>query len=356
MNGADEVCIEPRPANPLFLLAPMDGMSRASFRSICFDYGADGATTEMIQSLALGRAKKRMSDTFEEVLVRYPNERSLAAQLIGSVPDMMAESARRLTALRRFDAIDINMGCPARKVVGSGNGSALLKTPELAMRVMEAVRSATDRPVRLKLRLGWDEAHITAPELIRYAEALGFESVTLHGRTRAQMYGGAVNVGAIRAVAESVNIPVYANGGVTCAADALDFLRDTGAAGVAIGRAALKQPWIFDDIKRLRQGEQPPERLAPERVALLLKQAALACGHRPEKVAICEMRKFSGWLLPGLTGADEVLRRLNGVTTLEGFRRLMGDFLEALIRTNDVRVHPELLPRQSLDTVAYRNN
>ena len=176
---------------------------------------------------------------------------------------------------------------------------ALLKTPELAMRVMEAVRSATDLPVRLKLRLGWDEAHITAPELIRYAEALGFESVTLHGRTRAQMYGGAVNVGAIRAVAESVNIPVYANGGVTCAADALDFLWDTGAAGVAIGRAALKQPWIFEDIAKLHRGETIKLRLAPERIELLQRLAALACGHRPEPVAICEMRKFCGWMLPG---------------------------------------------------------
>ena len=134
---------------PEFLLAPMDGMTRASFRSVCFDYGADGATTEMIQSLALGRAKKRMSETFAETLVRFPNEKNLAAQLIGSLPSMMAESARRLTALNRFDAIDINMGCPARKVVGSGNGAALLKTPERAMAVMAAVKGATDLPVRL---------------------------------------------------------------------------------------------------------------------------------------------------------------------------------------------------------------
>ena len=165
--------------DPLFLLAPMDGMTRASFRSICFDYGADGATTEMIQSLALGRAKKRMSPTFMEVLVRFENEKNLAAQLIGSVPEMMAESARRLTAMGRFDAIDINMGCPARKVVGSGNGSALLLDPDRAVRVMAAVKAATSLPVRLKLRLGWDGEHITAPGLVREAENLGFESVTL---------------------------------------------------------------------------------------------------------------------------------------------------------------------------------
>ena len=336
---------------PVFVLAPMDGMTRASFRSVCFDYGAEGATTEMIQSLALGRAKRRMSPTFAETLVRFPNERDLAAQLIGSIPAMMAESARRLTAMGRYDAIDINMGCPARKVVSSGNGSALLKDPERAEAVMAAVREATDLPVRLKLRLGWDGEHITAPRLIRFAQELGFQSVTLHGRTRAQMYTGPVDTGAIREICASVSIPIYANGGVTDAHDALTFLRDTGAAGVSIGRAALKQPWIFEDIARLRRGEAIAPRLAPERVALLLRLARLACGHRPEKVAICEMRKFCGWMLPGLTGAGEVLQRLNGIVTLEDYNRLLEDYLDGLVRRGDLDIHPQLLPKPSLDTV-----
>ena len=335
----------------LFLLAPMDGMTRASFRSICFDYGADGATTEMIQSLALGRAKKRMSPTFMEVLVRFENEKNLAAQLIGSVPEMMAESARRLTAMGRFDAIDINMGCPARKVVGSGNGSALLLDPDRAVRVMAAVKAATSLPVRLKLRLGWDGEHITAPGLVREAENLGFESVTLHGRTREQRYGGRVDAEAIRAIVRSVKLPVYANGGVTCAGDALTFLRETGAAGVVIGRAALKQPWIFDDIARLRGGETVKPRLAEERIALLIRLAALACRHRPERVAVCEMRKFCGWLLPGLTGAEGVLKRLNGIDALSAYTALLEDYLNELVRSNDVGVHPELTPDCTLDTV-----
>ena len=337
-----------------FVLAPMDGMSRASFRSVCFDYGADGATTEMIQSLSYGRAKKRMSAAFEETLTRYPNERWLAAQLIGSDPVAMAESARRLTALNRFDAIDINMGCPARKVVGSGNGSALLKDLGRALAVMEAVRAATLLPVQLKLRLGWDAAHITAPQLARAAEQLGFSAVTVHGRTREQMYGGQVDAGAIRAVCEATALPVYANGGVACARDALRFLRDTGAAGVAIGRAALKQPWIFEDIRCLERGETPRVRRAPERIALLTRLAALACGHRPEKVAVSEMRKFCGWMLPGFSGAEDVLRRLNGVDTLDGFNRLMDDYLDRLARQNDLDPHSELAPTQTLDTVRGR--
>ena len=336
---------------PRFVLAPMDGMTRASFRLVCFEYGAEGATTEMIQSLALGRAKRRLSDTFAETMVRLPGEGNLAAQLIGSNPEMMGASARRLTDMGRFDAIDINMGCPARKVVGSGNGSALLKDPALAIRVMAAVRAGTELPVRLKLRLGWDDEHITAPELVRAAEALGFESVTLHGRTRMQMYAGQVDCAAIRAVCEAVSIPVYANGGATCAEDALTFLDATGAAGVSIGRAALKQPWIFDDIRRLRAGQQPRVHDAEERVRVLLRLAALACGLRPETVAISEMRKFSGWLLPGLTGAEELLRALNGITTLEGYRAALEGFVDILIRAGDTQVHPVLAGRQSLDTV-----
>ncbi|MBQ6373527.1 MAG: tRNA-dihydrouridine synthase [Clostridia bacterium] len=336
---------------PVFVLAPMDGMTHASFRTICFEYGADGATTEMIQSLALGRAKRRLSETFAETMVRFPNEGDLAAQLIGSDPAMMAAAAQRLEAMARFDAIDINMGCPARKVVGSGNGAALLREPERAFEIMRAVREAISMPVRLKLRLGWDAAHITAGELIIEAERLGFQSVTLHGRTRMQMYRGDVDVKAIRRICESTGIPVYANGGVTCAADALTFLDETRAAGVSIGRAALKQPWIFSDIRRLRRGDSLPSHGAEERIGLLIRLAGLSCAHRPERVAISEMRKFSRWLLPGLTGADDILGALNGIWDLDSYRRLLSGFLDALIRTGDTYLHEELGPDRSLDTV-----
>lgn len=339
---------------PQFVLAPMDGMTRASFRRVCFDYGADGATTEMIQSLALGRAKRKLSSTFAETMVRLPGEGNLAAQLIGSVPAMMGASARKLTEMNRFDAIDINMGCPARKVVGSHNGSALLLNPALAMDVMRAVRENTELPVRLKLRLGWDEDHITAPALVAAAEKMGFQSVTLHGRTRAQMYTGQVNLPAMRAICQSVSIPVFANGAVTCAGDALTFLEATGAAGVSIGRAALKQPWIFEDIRRLRAGLPPREHDARERVHVLIRLATLACGLRPEIVAISEMRKFSGWLLSGLSDAPALLKSLNAISALDAYREALERYLDTLIQNNDTRVHPEWNMTSNLDTVDYR--
>lgn len=340
-------------SEPRFLLAPMDGMTHASFRTICFDYGADGATTEMILSQALGRAKRRMSEKYLETLVRLPGEGNLAAQLIGSDAELMASAARKLTALKRFDALEINMGCPARTVVGSGNGAALLLNPALAVSVMEAVRDSTSLPVRLKLRMGWDAEHIVAPELVRAAQELGFEAVTLHGRTRDQRYSGDVDIEGIRAICRESEIPVYANGGVTCARDALDFWEATGAAGVSVGRAALKQPWIFDDIKRLRRGEAIPQRDAGERIGLLTTLASRAVLHRPERVAIREMRKFSGWMLPGLTGAEDVLTRMNGIETLDGYRRLLEDFLEALERSGDTRFHADAVPGPTLDTVRW---
>jgi len=333
-----------------FVLAPMDGMTHAAFRQICFDYGADGATTEMVSAVSYGRAKKRR-EAFEENFVRLPGEGELAVQLIGSLPEDMAVSALRITELGRFDAIDINMGCPARKVVGSGNGSALLQNPDLAEEIMQAVRENTTMPVRLKLRLGWDDEHIVADRLAKTAENLGFESITLHGRTRLQMYKDKVDAEAIRRVAGSVSIPVFANGGVTNAADALAFLENTGAAGVSIGRAALRQPWIFEDIRRLQRGETIAERPAAERIGILIRMAGILCAMRPEHFAIYEMRKFSIWMLKGLTGGLETLEKIYCVDALDSYTATLLEYLEKLERTGDVYIHPELADAPTLDTV-----
>ena len=239
------------------LLAAMDGMSGAPLRSVCFEYGADGATTEMIGALGLARMRRKRSSAAEALLLRRPEEKYLAAQLIGNDPAVMAEAARRLEALNRFDAVEINMGCPARCVVGSGNGSALLLDLPRAQEILRAVCAAVSMPVRLKLRLGWDNRHIVAPELCRMAQDAGCFEIILHGRTREQRYTGQPNIEAMRAVREAVQIPLYANGGVTRAQDARSFMEQTGADGVCIGRAALKNPWIFQDIALLEQGKTP---------------------------------------------------------------------------------------------------
>ena len=334
------------------LLASMDGMTTAAFRSICFEYGADGATTEMIPAIGYARAKKKSKPIMDALVLRRPEERGeLAAQIIGNRPALMAEAARKLEALGRFDLIEINMGCPARTVVSSGNGSAILNNLQLAEEILRGVCDAVRLPVRLKLRLGWDDEHIVAPEVCRIAADAGCKSIILHGRTRQQIYSGEVNIEEMRRVVQAVNIPVYANGAVAQGADAARFQRETGAAGVCIGRAALKSPWIFEDIRALERGEAIRERNAEERVGMLIRFAERLCQQKPEHFAVQELRKFCLWYLAGLTGADAAFEKVKYVDSLDGFRAVHEEFLNGLIRTNDLHIHPELLPRETLDTV-----
>lgn len=334
-----------------YLLASMDGMTHAPFRSVCFEYGADGASTEMLPALSYAYYKKLHKPASKARLIRRPEEGKLAAQLLGAEPEVMAAAAQRIEALERFDAIEINMGCPARTVVGSGSGSVLLKDVERAKAMLDAVCGATQLPVRLKLRLGWDDAHITAPEIAAYAQQAGCAAIILHGRTREQMYLGKVKMEAMRQVRRAVRIPLYANGAVETAADAAAFAQSVGADGVCIGRAALKEPWIFDDIRRLERGEAIAERNACERVGVLMRLAERICAQKREDYAMCEMRRFVNWYLAGLSGAEEICRAMNDVSALEGFRALLEGYLNRLIRQNDVSLHPELLPKPSLDTV-----
>lgn len=334
------------------ILASMDGMTTAAFRSLCFEYGADGATTEMIPAPGFARAKKKKRRPILDALaLRRPEEKYLAAQIIGNEPSIMAAAAERLEALGHFDAIEINMGCPARTVVGSGNGSALLTNPVLAGAILRSVCAAVQLPVRLKLRLGWDDAHITAPEIARIAEDAGCAALILHGRTRAQQYSGDVQIEHMLRVREAVSIPIFANGAVTRPEDAASFVQAIRADGVCIGRAALKNPWIFEDIRALEQGERIAERDAQERIGLLLRFADRLCAQKPEHFALQEIRKFCLWYLAGLTGSETVFEQTKVADDLESFRRIHEGYLNRLIQTNDVHVHPELLPKSTLDTV-----
>ena len=334
------------------LLASMDGMTTAAFRSICFEYGAHGATTEMIPAIGYARAKKKSKPIMDALVLRRPEEQGeLAAQIIGNKPALMAEAARKLEALERFDLIEINMGCPARTVVSSGNGSAILNNLPLAEEILRGVCDAVRLPVRLKLRLGWDDEHIVAPEVCRIAEDAGCKGIIIHGRTRQQIYSGDVHMEEMRRTVEAVSIPVYANGAVAQAADAARLQEETGAAGVCIGRAALKSPWIFEDIRSLERGEAVRERDAAERVGMLIRFAERLCAQKPEHFAVQELRKFCLWYLTGLTGADAAFEKIKCVDSLDGFRAVHMDFLNGLVQRNDIHIHPELLPRETLDTV-----
>lgn len=333
------------------ILASMDGMTTAAFRSLCFEYGADGATTEMIPAAGFARAKRKRSPTLDALTIRRPEERALAAQIIGSEPALMSAAAQRLEALGRFDAIEINMGCPARSVVGSGNGSALLMNLPRAEEILYAVCRAVRLPVRLKMRLGWDAGHIVAPQLARIAEDAGCSALILHGRTREQQYAGEVDIESMLRVREATDLPLYANGAVAHAGDAFAFAASVRADGVCIGRAALKNPWIFEDIRALERGETPRVRGAEERIALLIRFADRLCAQKPERFAIQEMRKYCLWFLNGFTGAGEVFETVKSTETLASFRAVYENYLERLIRANDLFAHPEYMAGETLDTV-----
>ena len=321
-------------------LAPMQGLTDAAFRTVCFGYGCRGAVTEMVETGTYAHTRKKLS-AIEEGMTRFPEEGELYVQLIGKEPGEMGWSAARVTALGRFDGIDVNMACPARKVTSGGSGCALMNDPARAAEILRAVMANTDLPVTLKLRLGWDEASKNAPQLAALAEQLGVTRITLHGRTRAQHYSGQVDREAMRRVTEAVRIPVLANGDVRRPGDAARLMADTGATGVSIGRATLLNPWIFEDIARLEQGLAPLTRDVNERTALLLRLLSLSLRMRPERLAVMRMRKFTPWYLDGMTGLGELTERVNRMERADDYTDAIREFAARLTRAGDPLPHPE---------------
>lgn len=324
------------------LLAPMQGLTDAAFRLICFEYGCSGAVTEMIETGTYASTRKKLAQ-IEETLVRLPGEKWLSVQLIGKAPSEMGLCAGRVTAMRRFDAIEVNMGCPARKVVTGGSGCALMGNPLRAREILRAVKENTDLPVHLKIRLGWDEAHKSAPAIAEIAREEGVSRLTVHGRTRAQFYGGEADCAGICEALAAFGGEGVANGGVTSARDALPFREKTGAKAVSIGRAALMQPWIFEDARRLEAGMPLARRDARMRCALLLRHAKYACAIHEERTAVMRMRKIVPWYLDGLTGLDALREQVNRLETLDDLTGEVGAFLRRLEAAGDVYPHAEAM-------------
>lgn len=235
-----------RPMYPAVGLAPMAGVSDMPFRILCQEQGAGWAVTEMLS--AKGYLYNPLMRANQELLIRDPAERQLGLQLFGHEPELMAEAAARLED--QFDFIDINMGCPAHKIVGGGDGCALMKSPALAGRIIEAVVRRVQKPVTVKTRAGWDEWHINGPEICRIAQESGASAVTLHARTREQFYAGKADWSLIASIVASLHIPVIGNGDVTCGEDAVRMFQETGCAGIVIGRGAQGNPWIFREIQQ----------------------------------------------------------------------------------------------------------
>lgn len=295
------------------VLAPMAGVTDYAFRSVCAQFGAAVTITEMVSSRALVYQDKKSKSLLRK------NEGSLCgAQIFGNDPEIMAHAAVLALEHSGCDFIDINMGCPMPKIANNGDGSALMKDPPLAGRIIRAVADAVSVPVTVKTRLGWDKGSINVCELARVAEENGAAAIAVHGRTKSMLYSGNADWDAIKKVTLSVSIPVIANGDIFSPEDALRCQMHSGASLFMLGRASFGDPWIFAQIRAALNGEEIPERppLA-ERMDIALKQFNLACEDKGEHIACLEARKHFAWYLRGVSHSAFYKEQISRLSTAE---------------------------------------
>ncbi len=297
--------------NPFFL-APLAGITDAPMRRICRKQGAALTFSEMISGKGLWYKDKNTG----KLLYTYEDERPVAFQIFGHEPEVMAFTARELEKYPGA-AIDINMGCPVPKIVKNGEGSALLKDPDLVYDIVSAVVKNTTKPVTAKIRAGWDSNSINAVEIAHAVSAAGASAITVHGRTREQYYSGKADWNIIAAVKRAVDIPVIGNGDVTDGRSAIAIMEQTGCDFVMIGRGALGNPWIFREALAAWRGEEPPAKPTVEdKKGMMLCHLQDLADLKGEYAAVREMRKHVGWYLKGVHGAAAFRGRVNQITDI----------------------------------------
>lgn len=309
-------------------LAPMAGVTDLAFRRTCRRHGAEYTVTEMVSAKAL-----HFNDTTSMALARIPlDDQPSAVQLFGHEPEGMKEAIQKVLCPQegyaRSVAIDINMGCPMKKIVNNGDGSALMKNPDLAGQIIRAAVEAADVPVTVKFRTGWDDTSINAPLLAKIAEENGASLICVHGRTREEMYGPQVDLETIAAVKRAVSIPVVGNGGIETADDAMTMLNKTGCDGLMIARGAMGNPWLFEEVAARMEGKSFRLPDLDVRLHEALREVDDRIADKGERVGVLESRRQLAYYIKGVSGAAEVRNRLNTAETLDEIHTIVERFLK----------------------------
>ena len=309
------------------MLAPMAGVTDMPFRVLCHEMGCPMAVSEMVSAKGYVLAPKDNRASRELLAVAPQEEGAVILQLFGHEPDIMARAAEELTREGRYAMLDINMGCPVPKIVGNGEGSALMKSPELAAQVVREVSAASHVPVTVKMRLGFDAGSETYLTMGPMLERAGAAMITLHARTRSQYYEGHADWSAIKKLKECVSIPVVGNGDVCSWQDAVRMLEETGCDGVAVGRAAQGNPWIFEQIRDGFAGKVVRVIPAKEKLNVIVRHAHMLADMKGEAVAVREMRRHVVCYVKGMRDAAKLRTKVNGMLTLADLEAALTDFM-----------------------------
>ena len=307
---------------PKVLLAPMAGVTDFAFRRICREFGAEMTYTEMVSAKALSFNDKKT----KTLLVTDETERPRGVQIFGSDPDIMAQAAKELSD--DFDVIDINMGCPAPKITGNGEGSALLKNLPLAAEIIKTVSSECKKPVTVKIRRGFKENEDVSVRAAELAEKNGAAAITVHGRFTEQMFSGKNSLETIKNVKKAVSVPVIGNGDIFCAQDALKMFEETGCDAVMVGRGAMGNPFIFREIACLLRGEEYAPATDGEKIDAARRNVRDIVALKGEHIGILESRKIVSWFVKGMRGATEVKREANAAKTLDEMMSILDGILK----------------------------